>query len=107
MDVGLHKARKDGATLRLDNYVSGLACLANARDAAVADEQVSAHDGIVCVHRQKGSTFNENRFLHWVSGIGRQVSDVRCRVLSAGLTNRPAPDIRHLIPGIFRAGLSV
>jgi hypothetical protein len=66
--VSLHKAGKNCATRSIDNEVSRRASFTEALDAALIDQQITAYDRVVSVHRQKYSAFNENRF-HSKTGI--------------------------------------
>src|SRR6266545_2430725 len=91
MNVRLNKARKNGATPGVDDNVSRLTCFADACNEAVADQEVPLQDGILFVHRQERSAFDENRFLHWVSGDG-------CRVPHTEEPGSSTSDSGHLIP---------
>src|SRR5882672_6306649 len=68
MNVGLNEAGKNRATLGVDYDVGRLACFADARNAAIMNEQIARHDGVLVIHRQESAAFNENRF-HSRTGI--------------------------------------
>ena len=60
VNVRLNETRKDNATSRINDSVSSLARLSDCDYPAVTDKQIARHDGILLIHRQQRSAFNEN-----------------------------------------------
>src|SRR6185295_8200791 len=95
MYVRLNETGKDRAASCVDHDVSTHAGLAKTSDASVANQQITANDGVALVHRQECSAFYEN--LHWVSAAGCRISGVACRKPREQAV-KPTPNTRYLIP---------
>lgn len=62
MDVRLHKAGQNGATVCFNNLVHTLADVTDGRNSPVTDQNVAAQDRITRVYRDYRATFDKNRF---------------------------------------------
>ena len=61
MNVGLHKTGQDRTVAGVDYLISGIAdvrCYLS--DAAVTNQHVAAHDGILFIHRHNCAVLDEN-----------------------------------------------
>ncbi len=65
MDMRLDKAWQYRTTGRIHHFVRfGINVIPHFCNAALANQHVTAHDGIPVVHRHNGAAFDENRFAH-------------------------------------------
>src|SRR2546430_2463375 len=65
MNVRLYKSWQHGAPMRFDHFGYSVVNLtANFGDASVADQHITALDGIIFIHRHNCAALDENRFGH-------------------------------------------
>ena len=89
MNVRLYKSWQHGAAMRFDHFGYGVVNLtANFRDASVADQHITALDGIIFIHRHNCAALDENRFGHGMN-YRRRLCGV-CRISVKELCKREA-----------------
>ena len=65
MNVRLHEPRQDCATARVDRLLRfGVDSLSDLRDTSITNQDVTAHDGIIFIHRHNCAALDKNRFGH-------------------------------------------